>query len=127
MGFGRTVLALFLVAGAFACSDGGDGTDGGTMCPTDPLPDCSVAGAPSFAGEIEPLIELRCASLCHHPGGVAQSKPFTSYDEVYARWPAILRQVYACRMPPPDAGVPALEPSERASLLLWLRCEAPNK
>ena len=36
----------------------------------------------------------------------------------------MLNQVYACNMPPDDAGQPT--PEERAILLGWFVCKAPN-
>jgi hypothetical protein len=50
--------------------------------------------------------------------------PFTSYQAVFNSRGLILDQVYHCVMPP--AGNPAPDAQERALLLRWLVCGAPN-
>jgi hypothetical protein len=120
---GALALAAFA---AFACtsSDGSStGGSSGTQCPQD-LPAACPTPTPSFAGEVDPIIVRRCGG-CHLDGGVAQpTRDFTTYDDIFRQRSPILNQVYSCNMPPPDAGQPT--PEERAALLGWLVCKAPN-
>jgi uncharacterized membrane protein len=68
-------------------------------------------------------VGARCRA-CHAPGGQEASIPFTTYEQIFARRSAILNQVYACKMPP--EGAPAPSADERAQLLAWLVCGAPD-
>jgi hypothetical protein len=90
-------------------------------CPNDLPAACTTA--PSYATEIAPIFASHCTK-CHAKGGVEESKPLDGYAEVFSRRTTVLTQVYACKMPP--EGEPALSESERAKLLLWLVCKAPN-
>jgi hypothetical protein len=92
-------------------------------CPND-LPTRCPRPTPSYATEIGPVIDTHCVP-CHAPGGVSADRPLTTYSEVYTRRASVLTQVYSCAMPPADGGVP-LAPTERAALLGWLVCGAPN-
>jgi hypothetical protein len=126
-----TWLALALLAAAAACTgkgggDGGSGdagTEAGTMCPND-LPDTCPTPTPSYTGSVSAIITSKCNG-CHADGGVGQStEDFSSYDRIHSRRGPILSQVFGCLMPPPDAG--PLTATERAQLLGWLACEAPD-
>ncbi len=111
----RTVLvALILLAG---CGGGS-----GVSCPND-LPNGCPDPAPSYRNQVAGVIANRCLS-CHSPGGQEASMPFTSYQAVFNSRGLILDQVYHCVMPP--AGNPAPDAQERALLLGWLVCGAPN-
>jgi hypothetical protein len=121
--------ALALLAAAAACTtksgDGGSGDAGAEAgaCPND-LPDTCPTPTPSYAGSVSGIITNRCNG-CHADGGVGQStEDFSTYDRIHSHRGPMLNQVYACVMPPPDAG--QLTPTERAQLLGWLVCEAPN-
>jgi uncharacterized membrane protein len=106
-----------------ACSDEPDDRDAGVItCPND-LPASCPAAPPSYAGDIRPIVDVRC-SPCHFPGGAAQDKLFVTYDDVHARRRDMLNQIYNCRMPPSDAG--QLSAEEREKMLAWFKCEAPN-
>ena len=100
-----------------ACGGGSDPT-----CPND-LPSSCVQPAPSYKTDVQPVMSARCLS-CHAPGGQEAALPFTTYSQVFANRAAILDQTYACRMPP--AGSPPPTAPERALLLHWLVCGAPN-
>ena len=105
-----------------ASGDGDAAVDAG--CPQD-LPAACPASVPSFAATIDPLIESRCYP-CHDKGGVGagNGNEFTSYASIYDHRSGILNQVYSCSMPQP--GAPPLTSDERAALLGWLVCHAPN-
>jgi uncharacterized membrane protein len=98
-----------------ACSDG-------ASCPND-LPASCPADAPGYQETIGPLIEARCVP-CHSAGGQMSDKPLGDYASVFADRGAVLDQVYACKMP--LAGATPLADAERAELLAWLVCGAPD-
>jgi hypothetical protein len=112
------VLVAALAAG---CGQGttSSGTSGG--CPND-LPASCPANAAGYHATIAPVLATSC-NVCHVPGG-----PSVHYLETYAEVSAlagpVLDQVYACKMPP--AGYPPLSSAERADLLGWLVCGAPD-
>jgi len=117
-------LALVLSIGAFsACSSETPAQSDAGFCPSD-LPASCPADAPSWSKEISDVIARRCLG-CHGDGGVASvTRDFTTYDKVFVQRSPILNQVYACQMPPSDAA--PLTDAERADLLAWLVCRAPN-
>lgn len=110
-------LALLLVTGC----------DPGTPAPSSSCPDVQPSACPtpipSFAAEVNGIIQQRC-STCHNPAGPNPDRVFTSYARIYAQRSAILDQTVACRMPP--AGAPALTGPERVALVDWLACRAPE-
>lgn len=98
-------------------------SSGSSTCPSD-LPAACPATVPSYEGEVQSVFVSRCWG-CHADGGVAQQgNDFSTYDDIFEQRSAVLNQVYACQMPPSDAG--ALSPAERQALLAWLVCKAPN-
>lgn len=105
--------------GALACTSSGGGGGG---CPND-LPASCPQPPPSYASDVAPVFARRCTG-CHSPTGVEAERDFTSYDRIHQLRTDVLTQVYACRMPPADAAAPT--PAERATLLGWLVCGAPN-
>ena len=120
--------ALVVVAAASAActssSGGGGAADAGTApCPND-LPASCPTPTPSYSATVAAIIQDRCNG-CHANGGPGQStEDFSTYDQIHSRRGPMLTQVYSCLMPPPDAGQPT--PAERAALLGWLVCEAPD-
>jgi uncharacterized membrane protein len=108
---------VVLAAAAAACGS----TPQDASCPTD-LPACP-AQPPSYQHDVAPILAAKCAS-CHGPGGIESSRPFQTYDQVFAQRQEMLDRVYSCFMPPAD-GTP-LTSAERTTLLEWFRCQAPN-
>ena len=85
---------------------------------------CSVA--PSYAATIEPLVQRACAT-CHGPGGVASDRDLTTYANVARLEITELIQIYACQMPPADAGADAmLSSDERQEMMQWFVCGYPD-
>jgi hypothetical protein len=106
-----------------AGADGPSSSDAGPSCPLD-LPTACPTPAPSFQTSVFPTIQARCWG-CHGDGGIEVSThPLETYDLVFAQRRSVLTQVYGCLMPPADAS--ALTSEERAALLGWLVCGAPN-
>jgi hypothetical protein len=124
-GLSRTRRLLGLLGGGLlalrlaGCSD--PAQSGTCGVPPEICPD----PAPSYANDVSPILQTYCVR-CHGPGGVESNKPLTTWAEVKSRYGAILQQVYVgCVMPP--AGEPQItDPTERAKLLGWLECMAPN-
>jgi hypothetical protein len=118
----RWLCAAVLAAGCHGdpSTGGSDGGAGGG-CPNDAPKSCP-AGAAGYKEAVAPILGTSCGS-CHRPGGTSLIY-LQTYDEVFAQRASVLDQVYSCRMPPPD--YPPLNPTERADLLGWLVCGAPN-
>jgi hypothetical protein len=94
------------------------------VCPTNDVPKTCPSPAPSWSADVQPILAARCWS-CHADGGVAvQDMDLGSYASVYGGRTTVLSQVYGCRMPP--SGEPQLTPAERATVLGWFACGAPN-
>jgi hypothetical protein len=103
-------------------NDAGDAQS--AACPSDLPPSCP-ARVPSYTGEVAPLVAKLCGP-CHEQGGVAAAtRDYSSYAKLYAHRSAVLNQFYACAMPPADAGRAVIS-EDRALLLAWLVCRAPN-
>jgi uncharacterized membrane protein len=79
---------------------------------------------PSFQAQVRPLLQARCGG-CHLAGGTAAERLLDTWVQVYPQRISVLNQVYACWMPP-AAGAGALTSAERALLLGWLVCGAPD-
>jgi hypothetical protein len=92
-------------------------------CPADEPATCP-SPTPSYANQVGPLIDQYCAVGCHTAGGTAPDRPLDSYQTVFARRSAVLDQTNQCAMPPP--GSPAPPEPDRAAILGWLVCGAPN-
>jgi hypothetical protein len=121
--------AAIALANAPACSQHDDASGpsdagpGETSCPFDLPANCPVP-PPSWSSQVQPLINQNC-NPCHGEGGVEQRLfDFTTYGNVVNNRGSILTQVFACKMPPPDAAAPSQQ--ERDALLGWLVCNAPN-
>ncbi|HEY2745102.1 MAG TPA: cytochrome c peroxidase [Polyangia bacterium] len=93
-------------------------------CPDD-LPSSCPATAPSYATDVAPIVANVCAAMCHAPGGIAQNRPLGDYQSLFNLSDAVLNQVSVCNMPPANAD-PQLGEADRATLLAWIVCGAPN-
>ncbi|MCL2449905.1 MAG: hypothetical protein FWD17_13245 [Polyangiaceae bacterium] len=101
--------------------------DAGTPAPscTQGLPSSCPSPMPSWSGQVETIVATACGS-CHADGGIEQAAfDFSTYQGVFGNRGPILTQVYSCAMPPSDAGVTLTHP-DRATLVAWLWCKAPN-
>ena len=132
----RTALALAALAlpaavAPIACSPSSSmpapvtdaASDAPPACPSD-LPAACPSPPPGYDAAVLPLLAHRCWG-CHGDGGIEVNQhDLGTYDGVFRQRSAVLNQVYGCLMPPSDAA--ALTPDERAALLGWLVCGAPN-
>jgi hypothetical protein len=107
-----------------ACTGAGNPAGDPPAC-TATLPtgtDCDTA-TPSYATEIASLVEAHCLD-CHFAGNHNSSVVLETQSELNRQRGLVETQVYRCQMPPSDGG--PLSTSDRARLLKWLVCGAPN-
>jgi len=128
----RAFFLAVLAPSLVGCSTG-DAVDAGIPCPND-IPAACPAQVPSYATDIAPLLQERCAP-CHFSGGAAgPTWDLSTYSRVFMVRSAIFTQVSECLMPPVggvadagvEAGAPGLSESQRVTLFSWLKCNAPN-
>jgi hypothetical protein len=107
-----------------SCSphDPAPGTDAATSCPND-LPTACPSKIPSYKDDVAFVFELHC-NTCHGEGGSAEGRPLVTYDDVYRQRGSVLNQIYNCHMPPETER--PLTAEQRADVLAWLVCKAPN-
>jgi hypothetical protein len=87
----------------------------------------SCASAPTYTTEVAPIVARACLPSCHEPNGTASDRDLTTYANIEKIESTVLSQVYACSMPPPDAGPDvALTSQDRDMLLQWLVCGSPD-
>ena len=122
-----------LVTGLLAACDGQrlaavDDLSGADLTPpvtcTNDQPATCPSPLPSYQNQVGALLQTYCAA-CHSPSGVAFDHVFETYSEVISQHGAILNQINACNMPPPDGGAPLPE-ADRKTMVTWLACGAPN-
>ncbi|GAC1351810.1 MAG: hypothetical protein NVS3B20_19950 [Polyangiales bacterium] len=102
------------------CSSAGESPT--AQCPQD-LPASCPALVPSYRADVAPIVSTHC-SKCHSPAGQAPDRLFTDYAHLFPFRGSVLNQVYTCRMPPSSEA--PLTIAERATLLGWLVCKAPD-
>jgi hypothetical protein len=113
------ILALSLAA----CSSGGPASaDAGSPSGCVRSDPSCAAPAPSYATTVHPIVEATCVN-CHHPGSNLAQTSLATYEDVQLEFGAALGQVSSCLMPP--AGY-TLSTEDRAELLSWLACGAPD-
>jgi hypothetical protein len=137
---GVAVVAACSASSRAASSDGadagldaasGDG-EGVGPCP-DEAPDACPTPEPSYVAQVQPILQDHCYE-CHADGGIitaSSNVDLGSYEAVYAERGAVLSQLSFCTMPPSvyAAGLPAPvapTPADRATVLSWLKCHAPD-
>jgi uncharacterized membrane protein len=114
--------AGFVAATTVSACSSSPADQGGAGSPCVVAPACPDAGAPSYASEVQTIIQNDCVP-CHNPSGTAGFNE-TSYTDVYNQYGSMLSQVNGCLMPP--ANGPQMTNAERVALTAWLRCGAPN-
>jgi hypothetical protein len=116
------LIAMMAALGLGACGPGSP-----QACPYDP-PTCPDP-QPSYAGEVAAIIQTFCVN-CHGPGGQESNRPFVTYADISANnnlgvnVGPMQRQVLGCLMPLADAPQPSAD--QKAALVGWLTCGAPN-
>lgn len=118
----RVASAVALLAAlATACSDDPQSEPEAAACDAPERSSCP-ATTPSYAADVAPLIAERCAR-CHRPGAGANQPPFDTHAKVFRQAGTILTVLHLCQMPPRGAPLSA---DERALLIGWLACGAPE-
>lgn len=103
--------------------DGGikDASNPSAQCPAD-VPDGCPSPAPSYTTDVVPVLDAKCNGC--HTGGEGPW-PLTNHDDVVHWRYQVLREVVQCTMPPP-LSKPELTEAERAMIVDWLMCGAPE-
>ncbi len=91
-------------------------------CPDD-LPTTCPGTVPSYAQDVAPIVMSICGK-CHAPGGIAANRELITYDGLFGLKDAVLNQVSVCNMPPANAT--PLGEADRATLMTWIVCGAPQ-
>ncbi len=91
-------------------------------CPND-APTACPNTMPSYANDVAPIVQNVCG-VCHAPGKIAANRELVDYTGIYSLKDAVFNQVSVCNMPPSDQA--PLGAADRATLLNWLVCGAPN-
>jgi hypothetical protein len=78
--------------------------------------------APSFAREIEPLLEAHCLRCHADDGPAADEHDFSRFETLHAQAHAVEEMVGACAMPPKKS--PPLSDQEADVILRWVACGA---
>jgi hypothetical protein len=82
-------------------------------------PSC-VGAPPTYAADVRPIIEQRCAT-CHAGGGVAADEhDFSRVETLWAQKNALASEIGACAMPP--SSEPPVPDAEAEVLLRWATC-----
>ncbi len=130
---GFTIVAVLTLAGVFAAcaSDGAtskvviaEKTDAGVVpaCGSDETPTCP-SPKPSYKADITPILNAEC-NTCHI-GGPTGPWPLSDYQSLLDWKLQVLGDMLHCTMPPEDAGH-KISDADRAKLIGWLACGAPN-
>jgi cytochrome c peroxidase len=90
---------------------------------TDITPASCPMTVPSYASDVAPILKANC-TVCHQAGGEAKELPLDDYASLQMLATQVLDQVAGCAMPP--ATLTQLSDADRATLLAWLVCGAPN-
>lgn len=81
---------------------------------------------PSYSRDVAPVLDRACNSTCHATG--VGPWPLNDWANVVDWGNIVGGDIEQCTMPPPDAGAGngTLSDQERATILNWLVCGAPN-
>jgi hypothetical protein len=99
----------------------------------DETPDACPDAEPSYMNDVQPILQMHCYE-CHFDAGIAESRSnvdLGSYEAVYGERGSVFSQLSFCKMPPSvyAVGLPPPippTPTERATVLGWLKCQAPD-
>ena len=131
----RTCLILVVIAAWAQCACSGSATRSATGDAGTPSADlsCEIVDAstcskpvPSYKTDIAPALNRACNSTCHAPG--VGPWPLTDYPDVDDWRGVIFSDLEDCTMPPAHVSTesPPLTAPERASILNWIACGAPD-
>jgi len=109
-----------LIAAAWLFASGCSDAPATSTCPND-YPATCPGGASTFAADVAPLIQTRCA-FCHEPG--KELPTLDNYGDIFAAGSRILMQLTHCPALMPPAPYPPLSSDERRVVLSWFACGA---
>jgi hypothetical protein len=116
--------------GSGAITDAGSGGSSGTVgCLTTPPTSCPTP--PVTYSMVKPIFDARCVSVCHNgttPDPKNNNEPIwglVEYSHISDWRDTIRREIAACSMPPPEAGVP-MTIEERKAIMEFIRCGLPQ-
>ena len=110
-----------LLLGVAACGSASAVPDAGAACVRS---SATCDGTPaSYAATVAPLLDRESVS-CHFANSPLARTSLATYTDVQRVSGTVIGQLSACLMPP--AGQPGLTSEERATLLTWLACGAPD-
>jgi uncharacterized membrane protein len=112
----------WLLAGGWLLTSGCSSSPSAPSCPND-YPATCPADASTFAADVAPLIQSRCA-FCHEPG--KELPTLDGYANIYAAGSHILMQLTHCPALMPPAPYDPLSADERRVILSWFACRAMN-
>ena len=110
----KLILSLLIAVVLYtACKKSSD--DGGNN-----PPNCSI----SFASRVSAIVQTNCAisSGCHGAGSTNSGGPLTNYSQIFNRRSNIKAAVQAGTMPQGST----LSAADKADLISWIDCGAPN-
>ena len=112
-----TTATLIIVA----CSKSNNTTG---SIPGDPPLDCSTVSAKTFATDVSPIIQTKCATdgTCHGSGSTNGPGPLINYTAAFNSRVAIRSAVASGEMPKTGS----LTAAQRNSILCWIDSGAPN-
>lgn len=132
---GRAFLFVLAAAPFVACNGSSGPNSGGSPATQDgsanaPPPECNAevpdacpSPSPKYATDVVPILEAKC-NTCHD-GRDGGPWPLTNHADVEHWITQVTSVLLDCTMPPPT-GTEKLTSDERATLLNWLKCGAPN-
>jgi hypothetical protein len=83
---------------------------------------CDDADPPTYARDVRPILERRCAKCHAGDGEAAAEHNFSKVDTLRAQRADLSDQIGGCAMPPRSEG--ELPASEARVLLAWVACGA---
>ena len=91
-------------------------------CGSDVTPTCPNP-KPSYEKDVAPILDAQCNNC--HVGGATGPWPLSPYESLFHWREQLLGSLVQCTMPPVDAGE-TLSATERAKIIGWVACGAPN-
>jgi len=80
-------------------------------------------GSPSFAAEVQPILELRCFHCHTQDGPAAEEHDFSRAETLHAQMSEIKDAIISGSMPPRSP----LDQGEAQSLLRWVTCASESR
>jgi uncharacterized membrane protein len=89
------------------------------------MPARCEGAVPSFAKDVQPVLQRRCFACHANDGEAADEHDFSRFPTLRAQRTSVADEVSSCSMPP--SGKPQLTDDEAVTLLRWVACGAPDR